>query len=556
MYLFFVLFIITADSGFFPDERGLCFTPSVKYSLQNIDWNSVREENARIRMARSNEYGFERVAVGDTKTFWSWDLSVMPPQWIQAPATCRAVGDSCYIFVADDQWNVHMSQENVDTVLLHFEHHTLADPTKGIVQLDVEHFGEIPDEIDGDRHVYIFYSALGSYNGIAFDGYFSAYNQMTDSLAQTLGAHSNEVEMFYMTCWPLAPASPQRLSVLAHELEHMIHWNADEDEDIWVDEGCAEVAMWLYGLPDEISGFPSNPDNNLLHWGQQWSDYIQTYLFMMFIMEHYGGAQTIKNIVADTLNSVSGIESALSYSGYPGTDFNSLFTDWTIANFLDDTLYCGGRFGYFLLDIPPFARTSHSSYPVNAAGKTVNPWGTDYILFSGGNDLTYIFDGADNTAFSIGAVLILNETDSVFFPEPDSGNSLELYLAGFGSQYDKVLISVSRTCSLGSNDYSYWANVLTGVATDPVSDDFFFFSSFFDPISHSLKISFSFEKAGCLSIEVFDCSGREVGRKEHIVSAPGESCACLFLPEILPGMYFLSVNFAGYHKNEKFTVFR
>ncbi|MBN1619171.1 hypothetical protein JW890_00455 [candidate division WOR-3 bacterium] len=556
MHIFFVLLIFAADAGFFPEERGLCFTPSVKLTLLNVNWNSVREENARIRRSLSSEYVFDRVAVGDTKTFWSWNLSVMPPQWIQVPATCRAVGDSCYIFVADDQWNVHMTQENVDTVLLHFEHHTPAYPTKGIVQLDVEHFGEIPDEIDNDRHVYIFYSALGSYNGIAFDGYFSAYNQMTDSLAQIYGAHSNEVEMFYMTCHPLPPAAPQRLSVLAHELQHMIHWNADEDEEIWVDEGCAEVAMWLYGLPDEISGFPSNPDNNLLNWGQQWSDYIQTYLFMMFVMEHYGGAQTLKNIVSDTLNSVSGIENALSYSGYPGTDFNSLFTDWTVANFLDDTIYCGGKFGYFLLDIPPFARTYHSSYPVNAAGKTVDPWGTDYILFSGGNELTYVFDGADNTAFGIGVVLISNETDSVFFPEPDSNNSFELYLGEFGSQFDNVLVSVSRTCSLGSNSYSYWADVSTGVEIYPVSDDFFFFSSFFDLFSSHLKINFSFGKTGSLSLKVYDCSGREIAQKEHLVSDPGEVSVQMFLPEIPQGMYFLWVNFSGCLKKDNFAVFR
>jgi len=45
---------------------------------------------------------------------------------------------------------------------------------------------------------------------------------------------------------------------MAHEFEHMIHWNGDPNEEAWVDEGLAELAMWFYGNPDTISGFNTN----------------------------------------------------------------------------------------------------------------------------------------------------------------------------------------------------------------------------------------------------------------------------------------------------------
>lgn len=554
MNLFAILCFSLFNVVNFNSNRGVCLTSSVKLALQEADWGSIRAQNAKEKLSRLESCAQDSVVPGDTKTFWSWNLSVMPPQWIQVPATCRAVGDSCYIFVADDQWNVHMTQENVDTVLAHFEHHTLVNPSQGIVQLDVEHFGDLPDEIDNDRHVYIFYSALGSYNGISFDGYFSAFNQMPESIAQTYGAHSNEVEMFYMTCHPLPPAAPQRLSVLAHELQHMIHWNADENEDTWVDEGCAEFAMWLYGLPDEISSFPENPDDNLLHWDQQWSDYIQTYLFTMYIFEHYGGAPTIKKIVWDTLNSVHGIQSALWASGFTGVEFNSVFNDWTIANFLDDTLYENGKFGYFNIALPPFFRSHHSTYPVNPLNKTVQPWGTDYILFSNGQELSFFFDGADDASFSLSAVFVATETDTVIHTVLDSLNRFDSIFGGFGTQYDEILISISRTCSLGQNSYIYSADALTSVEEHFPSPEIFSISAHHAVFSSEVYLDCSFPSSGGLSLKLHDISGRVVEKKDYFITEEGPVSLTMSLKNAPCGTYFLSVTFSGSSKTLKINL--
>jgi hypothetical protein len=108
--------------------------------------------------------------VGDTRTFWAWDLTTMPPAWIQVPATCRAVGEYCYVFVADDQWNVNMDSTDVALVAERFDQRTLADSTRGIYETNTEAFGPPPDEIDGDPKIYIFYSALGCFGGSCFDG--------------------------------------------------------------------------------------------------------------------------------------------------------------------------------------------------------------------------------------------------------------------------------------------------------------------------------------------------------------------------------------------------
>ncbi|MGC9362803.1 MAG: hypothetical protein ACP5F3_07740, partial [Candidatus Syntrophosphaera sp.] len=138
-------------------------------------------EHLALRQRETRSY-----EVGDTQTFWKWDLSVMPPLWVQTPATCRAVGAHCYIFVADSEWGVHMVQSDVDEALFRLEESTVNDTTRGAIEMDIDLFGPIPDELDNDPRLIVFYSALGSFQGNYFDGYFSPYNQVTEAQAQQM----------------------------------------------------------------------------------------------------------------------------------------------------------------------------------------------------------------------------------------------------------------------------------------------------------------------------------------------------------------------------------
>ncbi|RLC52058.1 MAG: hypothetical protein DRI23_03755, partial [Candidatus Cloacimonadota bacterium] len=109
-------------------------------TLQTAKWQGTHSPQEDSR-----EY-----EVGDTQTYWSWDLSIMPPTWIQTPATCRAVGEHCYVFVADDQWNINMDQSDVDIVFNYLENETMNSTDYGAIEMDINLFGPIPDEIDND----------------------------------------------------------------------------------------------------------------------------------------------------------------------------------------------------------------------------------------------------------------------------------------------------------------------------------------------------------------------------------------------------------------------
>ena len=334
-------------------------------------------EHQEMRSRDTRDY-----QVGDTRTFWRWNLAVMPPSWIQTPSTCRAVGEHCYIFVANSEWGTRMTQAHVDEVLARLEDSTVNDPGRGAIEMDTALFGPIPDELDNDPRLIVFYSALGSFQGTSFDGYFSAYNQVTEAQAQQMNpsGHSNECEMIYMTCNPLSPVAPIRLSVLAHELQHLIHWGADANEDTWLNEGCAELAMVAYGVPDPISGFPANPDNNLTAWNQTTADYVKVMLFFTYLQEHFDDSGMIRAIVASPANGIASLESCLGIY-YPTVTVQELFRLWSIANYLDEVTSFSELYNYDLLNLPNFTATSVNQYP-SMTNQTIQAWATDYLSYT------------------------------------------------------------------------------------------------------------------------------------------------------------------------------
>jgi hypothetical protein len=403
------LFTATATAdGAAPDRAAgrRCGTPLLQdhYRLAAAHHPGVTGDDLEGQVARAYR---PKNRVGDTRVFWSYDLSVMPPRWIQVPSTCRTVGEHCYIFVADDQWNLHMDQEDVEEARYRFDVSTPGSPEVGIYEMDTSLFGTPPDALDEDPRIYIFYSALGGFGGSIFDGYFDPMNELTEEEARRQGGHSNEVEMFYMSCDPVNPVAPSTLSVLAHEFEHMIHWNYDPNENSWVDEGCAEIAMLFYGVPDPITGFPGDPDDSLVEWDQHWADYVKSYLFTLYFHEHFGGDDAVRALVAEPTNSIQGYENTLATMGYAEIGFSELFSRWTAANLLDDPSLEDGRYGYELEDLPTFASKWHGGYPVlERTGSTEN-WACDYLRFDDPEEVArgFYFDGDDDAEFRAFLVL-------------------------------------------------------------------------------------------------------------------------------------------------------
>jgi hypothetical protein len=142
--------------------------------------------------------------------------------------------------------------------------------------------------------------------------------------------------------------------VFAHEFQHLIHFDQDPDEPSWVDEACADLAMFVCGY-GHSSGhiayyFVYHETTPLTFWGGGLPDYGASYLFALYMYEHYGGASFFTALLQEQANGIKGIENNLAALGYTET-FDEIFDAWTIANYIDDTRKAGGKYGYESLDV-------------------------------------------------------------------------------------------------------------------------------------------------------------------------------------------------------------
>ncbi len=406
----------------------------------------------------------ERLRVGDSRVMWLQNMSVMPPVQFQASLTCRAVGPHCYVMVEDSAWNAgQVDSADVARIVERFDFSSPRDSTKGVWGHNTSVLGMPPDAIDNDSAIYLLYYDVGSFHGYSFDGFWQYFDQYYDTTAMRLwGYHSNEVECVYLDCWPNNPAGDYRIAIVAHEFGHMIHWNYDPAESLWVVEGNCELAMWLYGTPDPVSSFPSNPDNDLTSWTGAWADYIKTYLFFLYLYEQYGGRvglDLIHNVIASPFVSIEGIDSAFAATGRDER-FTDVFDSWVLANRINDTSFAGGRYGYYGERVPRFGVAGyHFTFPVARSGD-LNRWAGEYILFQGGTGLAATFDAADNADFRLFVVGLDTVRRRLFLDTItlDSAGRADISVPGFGTDWQSVyLVPVNHTLS-GRRSYSYTAN--------------------------------------------------------------------------------------------------
>jgi hypothetical protein len=142
--------------------------------------------------------------------------------------------------------------------------------------------------------------------------------------------------------------------VFAHEFEHLIHFDQDPDEESWVDEGLADMAGFLCGYghsSDHIAYYlVYHPMVSLTFWGGGLENYGASYLFQLYLYEHYGGLNFTRALVQEQANGIEGVENALSLLGYRDS-FDTIFDNWTMANYLDNTSGFQGKYGYRTLEM-------------------------------------------------------------------------------------------------------------------------------------------------------------------------------------------------------------
>jgi hypothetical protein len=315
--------------------------------------------------------------VGDTKQFYATNAKTNTQYLLTA--TLSAVSDKAYIFVENGD---SVSADNINSLLTSF-----ADTYDKLTK----QFGNPPNRFSNDPRIYLLIlniqgASLG--NGQRIIGYFSAIDQFSNvELSQMTNKRSNEADLLYIDSISLSSSSIDVRSVVGHEFTHLIQWGEDPEESTWVDEGLAVYAEYFLGfnVKDRIAAYENNQDVSLINWAEAVESYGAAFLFFAYISERFGGPDTVAAIMKDDKQDTVGVEDALAQLGKVVT-FNDIFSDWTIANYLDDPNVYGGIYGYSTLDVKLKSSVVETQYPINEKSDMVLPWSARYIEFQRGSN--------------------------------------------------------------------------------------------------------------------------------------------------------------------------
>jgi hypothetical protein len=316
--------------------------------------------------------------IGQNVNFYAYNFGTKA-YYQNTPATCRTIialgnGFNLNIYVEDAEWTRDPTRFTTDILNgIGKEYRDVILPT------ETTWFGTPPT---GD-----FTILLMDIQDSGGDSYVSGY---FDSLNENTGSNSNNRHMIYMDSKEGTPGNTTFYGTLAHEFQHFIHYNSDQVEFTWVEEGLSGLARYVCGYGHQTShvlAFSQTPTTSLTFWANDLANYGATYLFMLYLEEKYGGAATTKAIVANQGTGIDGINSALWSKGYQVT-VNDIFKNWVVANYLNNSSISDGRYGYAasfsgLANAPGniIVTDSNSAYPSSGSGDVID-YSANYVKFS------------------------------------------------------------------------------------------------------------------------------------------------------------------------------
>ncbi|MFZ5808944.1 MAG: hypothetical protein ACOY16_06660 [Chloroflexota bacterium] len=326
--------------------------------------------------------------VGDQRTFWVSNVDTN--ENFQVNTTLQYVTDHAYFWIEN---GVPFKQKDLQDLAETFENQ--------IYPTNREFFGsEWSPGVDGDPRLYILY-VRNAGSGIA--GYFSSVDEYPPEAHE----YSNWHETFVFNADNVDLRDEFTYGVLAHEFQHMIHWAGDRNEDIWMNEGFSDLAMFLNGY--SIGGhdylFAQDPDIQLNDWPTDQSEttphYGASFLFTAYFLDRFG-EQATKELIRqpengfasmDTLFTKLGLQDSLRGRAITADD---VFQDWTLANYLHNRKVEDGRFFYSNYTSAPEVSDTEtiSDCSSNFQTRDVRQYGADYIRLRCRGDVTLRFEGS------------------------------------------------------------------------------------------------------------------------------------------------------------------
>lgn len=329
--------------------------------------------------------------IGDTRAFWLMNSDTT--ENFQVNTSLRFITPHSYFWLQD---GIQANDKDIAALMTAFE--------DKIYSTDRRFFGsEWSPGVDNDPHLYILYvRGVGATTG----GYYST----PDEFNPLVRKYSNGHELFVFSADGENLTDEYTYGTLAHEFQHMIHWNLDRNESTWMNEGFSEVAALLNGYT--VGGvdltYVQDPDIPLTDWTSL-SDcaditaahYGQSFLFLTYFLDRFGD-QATQALVKDQENSLASVDDVLKALNItdPQTHLpvtaNEVALDWMATLYLGDGSVGDGRYVYHNYAAAPRASAAQhiGQCPHSALNGSVSQYGPEYIEITCPGDHLLSFTGS------------------------------------------------------------------------------------------------------------------------------------------------------------------
>lgn len=314
------------------------------------------------------------------------------PSFVEVEFTRVEETPGIVFYVETSEWETErIGQETVDRIrsaLLESTPDGSINPEQGIYENEVNLFGPPPDVDNNGKIFVLLLDVRDDYDPEEGGSYVAGYFDPAD---QT-GASGNNSDILYIDTHPGLKTGfyQNTLTTVAHELQHLLHYAADRNEEVWLNEGMSEVTAHLLGYPGRsFDAFLSNPTRRLNTFDRSVRDYAKVGLWTYYLYLQYG-EDLLHQVVQSREHGIPSLTSVFQARGLPS--FGEVFRNWNVANVGHHLLPAASSpevFRYQGGNIPvPEPALTISQFPNRERQAEIELHSASYIRLIGGMDIT------------------------------------------------------------------------------------------------------------------------------------------------------------------------
>ena len=329
------------------------------------------------------------------------------------------------------------------------------NPEAGIIENMEVIFGE-PPNVDGDGLTDILILDIrDNYDGVSERRYVAGFVTSSD----LSGRGGNDADVMYLDSYPQLACCPHNLlQTAAHEYQHLIMYNWDENEITFVNEGISEWAEIALGYPGRtITYLNSSEAYNvpLYRWSEEDRilDYQRAGMFISYFGDRFGVLNAGK-ITRSSAEGSDGLRDAL-VNMQAGVGLDEVIFDFHSANLVNDTSL-HQDYGYTsaarlrLHATPGLSADGRTDDETPETRLTLQPGGVEYAQWDNVKDFSLTLSPASDTDDTRAEVLLIDGDGNFVEAAPVStaaGSTTE-----YDGEFSRVLVVLADVNPDGTSE--------------------------------------------------------------------------------------------------------